>query len=87
MSIPQCPFSSLTEAVAIVSDNPVMSNPESKWYNRDLYDHDVYPQYASGPGYFLGRSVMDFILDGATRSVTSSPKLIKFNWTMFTDNC
>jgi hypothetical protein len=49
-------------AGSFVSDTPVMDNPESKWYNKDLYPYDVYPEYAGGPGYFLGSKVMDFIL-------------------------
>ena len=35
--------------------------PKSKWFNFDLYPYDTCPDYASRPGYFLGRKVIDCI--------------------------
>jgi len=42
---------------------PVMKNPEGRWYAFDQYPHDSWPQFANGPGIFLGSRALKYIND------------------------
>merc|ERR1719231_1622030 len=45
-----------------VSDVRVITDPpSSKWFC-DRYPYDVFPDYASEPGYFIGGAVMEFLV-------------------------
>eukprot|EP00300_Choanocystis_sp_HF-7_P041776 c8566_g1_i1.p1 GENE.c8566_g1_i1~~c8566_g1_i1.p1 ORF type:complete len:425 (-),score=63.38 c8566_g1_i1:80-1243(-) len=40
---------------------PVISNSKSKWYMSDQYSESIFPPYAAGPAYFLGRNLVQAI--------------------------
>jgi len=52
-----------------VSDVRVITDPpSSKWFC-DRYPYDVFPDYASGPGYFIGGAVMEFLVTNQNQLV------------------
>jgi len=38
-----------------------VSNPASKWYMSDQYTQAVFPDYAFGSAYFIGRRIIDYV--------------------------
>lgn len=52
-----------------VSEVRVITDPPtSKWFC-DRYPYDVFPDYASGPGYFIGGAVMEFLVTNQNQLV------------------
>jgi len=50
-------------AGVIKDDGLVIDDPTSKWYMRDQYPFDTFPQYAFGPCYFVGAAAVRHIAD------------------------
>jgi len=46
---------------SFIRGNPVGRVPNTRWYAFDQYPHERYPPYTNGPGFFLGRSGLQYI--------------------------
>jgi hypothetical protein len=52
----------------------VINQTSSKWYLYDQYPHATLPDYAAGPGYFLGSALVDRLYE--QRCLTRVEKLM-----------
>lgn len=53
---------SVTYGAHCTFDFPINDNPDSKNYMRDTFDHDLIPVLCHGGGYYLGRSLFEYVV-------------------------
>lgn len=51
-----------TYAGNVQHDSPVEKSPSGKWYAYDQYPHERWPDYMDGPGFFIGRKLIQHVM-------------------------